>query len=119
MTAAQSFPGATGVTLLDVYDWPTADGLRGGSAHIHLASTEGYVVLRGAGRLQTLGSHGYQETPGRVAAEMLGDLIGGTPLRSQRVELSTELVIRDSTGRPGTRGPGTGRPGTGQPRPGE
>ena len=34
---------------------------------------------------------------GRVAAEMLGDLIGGTPLRSQRVELSTELVIRDST----------------------
>ena len=29
---------------------------------------------------------------GRVAAEMLGDLIEGTPLRSQRVELSTELV---------------------------
>jgi hypothetical protein len=61
---------------------------------------------------------------GRVAAEMLGDLIGGTPLRSQRVELSTELVIRDSTGRPGTGRPGTGRPGTGrpgtgQPRPGE
>ena len=61
---------------------------------------------------------------GRVAAEMLGDLIGGTPLRSQRVELSTELVIRDSTGRPGMRGPGTGRPGTGRPgtgrpRPGE
>ena len=28
MTAAQAFPGATGVTLLDVYDWPTADGLR-------------------------------------------------------------------------------------------
>ena len=32
MTAEQAFPGATGVTLLDVYDWPTADGLRGGSA---------------------------------------------------------------------------------------
>ena len=74
MTAAQSFPGATGVTLLDVYDWPTADGLRGGSAHIHLASTEGYVVLRGGGRLQTLGSHGYQEAPLRP-----GDCLWFTP----------------------------------------
>ena len=74
MTAAQAFPGATGVTLLDVYEWPTADGLRGGSAHIHLASTEGYVVLRGAGRLQTLGSHGYQETPLRP-----GDCLWFTP----------------------------------------
>ena len=52
---------------------------------------------------------------GRVAAEMLGDLIAGTPLRGQRVELSTELVIRDSTGRPGTGRPGTGRPSTGGP----
>jgi LacI family transcriptional regulator len=34
---------------------------------------------------------------GRVAAEMLGDLIDGVPLRSQRVELSTELIIREST----------------------
>ena len=51
---------------------------------------------------------------GRVAAEMLGDLISGTPLRSQRVELSTDLVIRDSTARPSTGGPGAG-----QPRPGE
>ncbi len=34
---------------------------------------------------------------GRVAAEMLGDLIEGVPLRSQRVELSTELIIREST----------------------
>jgi LacI family transcriptional regulator len=66
---------------------------------------------------------------GRVAAEMLGDLIGGTPLRSQRVELATDLVVRDSTTRPGTGRPGTGRPGTGgpgaggpgagRPRPGE
>lgn len=34
---------------------------------------------------------------GRVAAEMLGDLIEGLPLRSQRVELSTELIVRKST----------------------
>jgi LacI family transcriptional regulator len=36
---------------------------------------------------------------GRVAAEMLGDLIDGIPLRSQRVELSTELIVRESTAR--------------------
>ena len=74
MTAAEAFPAAAGVSLLDVYDWPTADGLRGGSAHIHLASTEGYVVLRGAGRLQTLGREGYQETPLRP-----GDCLWFTP----------------------------------------
>lgn len=59
---AEAFPGATALTLLDVYDWPTPDGLRGGSAHMHLASTEGYVVLSGAGRLQTLGADGYTES---------------------------------------------------------
>lgn len=59
--AAAAFPGATGVTVLDVYDWACPDGLRGGSAHIHLASTEGYVVLGGKGRLQTLGAQGYTE----------------------------------------------------------
>jgi mannose-6-phosphate isomerase-like protein (cupin superfamily) len=61
MTAATAFPGATGLTVLDVYDWPCPDGLRGGSAHVHLASTEGYLVTGGEGRLQTLGGHGYAE----------------------------------------------------------
>ncbi len=37
---------------------------------------------------------------GKVAAEMLGDLIEGTPLRTQRVELSTELMVRHSTAPP-------------------
>jgi mannose-6-phosphate isomerase-like protein (cupin superfamily) len=60
--AAAAFPGSTGVTVLDVYDWPAPDGLPGGSAHVHLASTEGYVVLSGAGRLQTLGGRGYAQT---------------------------------------------------------
>jgi LacI family transcriptional regulator len=36
---------------------------------------------------------------GRAAAEMLGDLVDdGGPLRSTRVELSTELIVRESTG---------------------
>ncbi len=34
---------------------------------------------------------------GRTAAQMLGDLIEGGPLRTNRVELSTELHLRDST----------------------
>jgi LacI family transcriptional regulator len=38
---------------------------------------------------------------GRVAAEMLGELIEGVPLRSRRVELATELVVRESTAPPG------------------
>jgi DNA-binding LacI/PurR family transcriptional regulator len=35
---------------------------------------------------------------GRAAAEMLGGLIEGVPLRSRRLELSTELITRESTG---------------------
>jgi mannose-6-phosphate isomerase-like protein (cupin superfamily) len=63
------FPGGTALTVLDVYDWVAPDGLRGGSAHVHLASTEGYVVQAGRGRLQTLGVRGYLESdlgPGDV-----------------------------------------------------
>ena len=37
---------------------------------------------------------------GRAAAHMLGDLIEGVPLRSSRVELSTELTVRESTAAP-------------------
>jgi mannose-6-phosphate isomerase-like protein (cupin superfamily) len=69
-----AFPGATGVTVLDVYDWVAPDGLPGGSAHVHLASTEGYVVQSGEGRLQTLGQRGYAETPLRP-----GDCLWFTP----------------------------------------
>ena len=35
---------------------------------------------------------------GRVAAQMLGELIEDMSLRSRRVELSTELITRESTG---------------------
>jgi hypothetical protein len=56
------FPGGTGVTHLAVYDWSSPDGTRGGSAHVHLACTEGYVVLGGRGRLQTLSAEGFTET---------------------------------------------------------
>jgi LacI family transcriptional regulator len=39
---------------------------------------------------------------GRAAAQMLGDLINGQPQRSRRVELSTELITRESTGSVGS-----------------
>jgi LacI family transcriptional regulator len=37
---------------------------------------------------------------GRAAAQMLGDLIAGVPLRTNRIELSTELIVRESTAVP-------------------
>jgi mannose-6-phosphate isomerase-like protein (cupin superfamily) len=57
------FPGGTSVSRIRVYDWPTADGLHGGSPHLHTVSTEGYVVLSGHGSLQTLSGEGYREHP--------------------------------------------------------
>ncbi|MDW4573710.1 cupin domain-containing protein [Microbacterium sp. M3] len=58
---AISFPGGTSVSLLDVYDDVAPDGLRGGSPHLHLASTECYVVIGGRGALHTVDAHGASE----------------------------------------------------------
>ena len=58
-----TFPGATGLSEISIYDWPGADGAAGGSPHVHTASTEAYVVLSGSGRLETLDSRGYTSTP--------------------------------------------------------
>lgn len=58
-----TFPGGTSVTLLDVYDDEAPDGLRGGSPHMHLASTECYVVIGGSGALHTLDLSGARESP--------------------------------------------------------
>jgi mannose-6-phosphate isomerase-like protein (cupin superfamily) len=69
-----TFPGGTAVTGLRVYDWPAPDGLQGGSAHIHLASTEAYYVRSGSGVVQTLSSEGYAEHPLAI-----GDLVWFTP----------------------------------------
>jgi len=37
---------------------------------------------------------------GNAAAQMLGELIDGAPLRSTRMELTTELIVRESTATP-------------------
>ncbi|GIT79027.1 hypothetical protein LLS1_06960 [Leifsonia sp. LS1] len=58
-----TFPGATGVSRLDVYDSLAPDGLVGGTPHVHLVSTEAYVVTAGRGRLMTIDGTGLRETP--------------------------------------------------------
>ncbi|MEU6569792.1 cupin domain-containing protein [Streptomyces parvulus] len=63
-TAYDGFPGAVGVSRLTVYDWPTVEGLPGGGTpHLHLTCSEGYVVTAGRGAVQTLTASGFRETP--------------------------------------------------------
>ncbi|WP_330466884.1 cupin domain-containing protein [Micromonospora zamorensis] len=62
-------PGGVGVSRLRVYDTVAPDGLVGGTPHVHLCCTEGYVVTDGEGAVQTLTSSGFRETalrPGTV-----------------------------------------------------
>lgn len=62
-------PGAVAVSHLTVYDWEAADGLRGGTPHLHLTCSEGYVVTAGRGAVQTLTADGFASTalePGAV-----------------------------------------------------
>jgi mannose-6-phosphate isomerase-like protein (cupin superfamily) len=54
------FPGGVALTRLGVYDWEAADGVCGGSPHMHTASTEAYLVLSGSGRVETIRSSGYE-----------------------------------------------------------
>lgn len=57
------FPGATAVSGLSVYPWQASDGMCGGSPHMHLTCTEGYVTVGGRGAIQTLTAEGFTETP--------------------------------------------------------
>ncbi|MFK4850120.1 cupin domain-containing protein [Microbacterium sp. ZW T6_19] len=61
--SVSSFPGGTSLSHLDVYRDAAPDGVCGGSPHMHLVSTEAYVVVSGTGALQTIDGDGYQETP--------------------------------------------------------
>lgn len=57
-----TFPGGTSISRLTVYTGACADGLEGGTPHVHTASTEAYVVVGGRGALQTLDANGLRET---------------------------------------------------------
>ncbi|WP_320785122.1 cupin [Streptomyces sp. CRN 30] len=56
-------PGAVGLSHLSAYDWEAADGIRGGSPHLHLVCTEAYVVTGGRGAVQTLSPDGFRDIP--------------------------------------------------------
>ncbi|OAE03758.1 cupin [Arthrobacter sp. OY3WO11] len=68
------FPGGTAVSRLRVYDWESADGLCGGSPHLHTVSSEAYVVTAGAGEVHTISMAGVQQH--RLAA---GSLVWFSP----------------------------------------
>lgn len=58
-----SFPGGTSLSHLDIYSDAAPDGVCGGSPHLHLVSTEAYLVVSGSGALQTIDADGFRETP--------------------------------------------------------
>ncbi|UED87419.1 cupin [Streptomyces profundus] len=61
-------PGAVGLSHLRAYAWEAADGVCGGSPHLHLVCTEAYVVTGGRGAVQTLSPDGYRDTPLKAGA---------------------------------------------------
>lgn len=67
--STSSFPGGTSLSYLDIYPDAAPDGVCGGSPHMHLVSTEAYIVVEGHGALQTIDGEGFHETelqPGSV-----------------------------------------------------
>lgn len=70
----EALPGAIGVTHLKVYDSVAADGLAGGSPHMHFACSEAYLVIKGQGSVQSLSRNGFREVPLRA-----GSLVWFTP----------------------------------------
>lgn len=93
-----AFPGGTAVSDLQVYDWEAADGCRGGSPHLHTASSEGYVVVGGTGAVQTLTTAGFSEYPLAV-----GDVLWFTPGTVHRLVNTGDLrlfVVMSNAGLP-------------------
>jgi mannose-6-phosphate isomerase-like protein (cupin superfamily) len=63
VSVPQPLPGAVGLSHLSAYPWEAADGVCGGSPHLHLVCTEAYVVTGGRGAVQTLTPDGYRDVP--------------------------------------------------------
>jgi mannose-6-phosphate isomerase-like protein (cupin superfamily) len=87
--SAEPFPGGISVTHLRVYDTRAADGLIGGTPHMHFACVEAYLVINGQGSVQTLCSEGFREI--RLTA---GSLVWFTPgLIHRLINLDGRLEI--------------------------
>nr|WP_221471831.1 cupin domain-containing protein [Amycolatopsis umgeniensis] len=77
------------------YDWEAADGVCGGSPHLHLACTEAYVVTGGRGAVQTLSVDGYRETG--LEAGVVAWFAPGTVHRMvQRDDLRITVLMQNS-----------------------
>ncbi|WP_370943844.1 cupin [Amycolatopsis sp. cg5] len=88
-------PGAIGLSHLSAYQWEAADGVCGGSPHLHLACTEAYVVTGGRGAVQTLGADGYRET--ELEAGVIAWFSPGTVHRMvQRDDLRITVLMQNS-----------------------
>jgi len=98
VTSIPDFPGAVGLTQLQVYPWPTADHEHGGSPHIHLTCAECYVVVSGRGRLETLNYKGLTTTELHP-----GDVVWFTPGTIHRAVNDEDLrviVVMQNSGLP-------------------
>jgi mannose-6-phosphate isomerase-like protein (cupin superfamily) len=85
-----AFPGATSVSALEVYDAVAADGLAGGTPHLHTVSAEAYLVVGGRGRLHTTdGAGAFAER--RLAP---GDLVWFAPGVVHRAVNDDALDVR-------------------------
>ncbi|WP_055491434.1 cupin [Streptomyces sp. TP-A0356] len=91
-------PGAVAVSHLTVYDWPAADGVCGGSPHLHLTCSEAYVVTGGRGAVQTLTTSGYEVTP--LAAGTVAWFTPGTIHRLVNEEDLRITVLMQNGGLP-------------------
>jgi mannose-6-phosphate isomerase-like protein (cupin superfamily) len=87
--SVEAFPGGISVTHLRVYDTQAADGLIGGTPHMHFACAEAYLVINGQGSVQTLSSEGFREIP-----LIAGSLVWFTPgLIHRLINLDGRLEI--------------------------
>ncbi len=88
-------PGAVGLSHVSAYDWEAADGVCGGSPHLHLVCTEAYVVTAGRGAVQTLTPDGHRETD--LAAGSVVWFTPGTVHRMvQRDGLRVTVLMQNS-----------------------
>lgn len=96
--SASSFPGGTSLSHLDVYRDAAPDGVCGGSPHMHLVSTEAYVVVSGTGALQTIDGEGFRETP--LSAGGVVWFTPGTIHRAVNHDELTVVVLMSNAGLP-------------------